>query len=224
MDWFESVDNYCERLGPAFWAEPLNAISNLSFIVAGLLLLRQWRGTETRDGAGLLLAVNVLVIGIGSFLFHTFANRWSSLADVLPITVFIHLYFLLALRRFLGLPWWIAGLATAAFLVISPLLGTALSEIMGSSAFYVPALLAIFGVGLAAGLTNREVARRLRDAGLVFALSIAFRTADGPFCQSLPIGTHMAWHLLNGLVLWLLVRLYLLTGPTPSPSRTVTRG
>ena len=27
---FESIDLYCERLGPAFMAEPLNALSNLA--------------------------------------------------------------------------------------------------------------------------------------------------------------------------------------------------
>ena len=32
------IDIYCERLGPGFWAEPLNATSNLAFIVSATLL------------------------------------------------------------------------------------------------------------------------------------------------------------------------------------------
>ena len=106
MTWFDPVDNYCERLDSSFWAEPLNAMSNLAFIVAGLVLLRQWQKAPGRDVIGLLLAVNVLVIGVGSFLFHTFANRWSALADVLPITIFIHGYLAVALRSYLGFRWW----------------------------------------------------------------------------------------------------------------------
>ena len=111
MDWFEKRDQYCERLDAGFWAEPLNAVSNAAFIIAGLLLLAQWRKSP-RPLSVLLLIFNVLVIGIGSFLFHTFANRWSELADVLPITIFIHIYFFLALNRFLGAKWWIASAVT----------------------------------------------------------------------------------------------------------------
>lgn len=214
MTWFDPVDNYCERLDSSFWAEPLNAMSNLAFIVAGLVLLRQWQKAPGRDMIGLLLAVNVLVIGVGSFLFHTFANRWSALADVLPITIFIHGYLAVALRSYLGFRWWQAVAATAAFFAASPLFGAAIATLLGSSAFYVSALLAIFVV--AAASRNRRVAASLRNAGIVFAISITFRALDMPLCQGLPQGTHPLWHLLNGIVLFLLVRLYLKTTATPA--------
>lgn len=216
MDWFEPLDGYCERLGPGFWAEPLNAVSNASFIVAGIVLYMQWQSTRDRPVTGLLLVINVLAVGIGSFLFHTFANRWSEVADVLPITVFIHLYLLLALRNFLGLKWWQAAGLTLAFFAISPLLAMRIAPLVGSSAFYIPALLAIFGVAIAANWTNRAVALRLRDTGIVFALSIALRSVDMPFCDSLPTGTHVFWHILNGVVLYLLVRLYLQINAAPA--------
>ena len=32
--WFEPVDLYCERTDPGYWSEPLNALSNASFILA----------------------------------------------------------------------------------------------------------------------------------------------------------------------------------------------
>lgn len=209
MTWFEPIDNYCERLDAGFWAEPLNAFSNAAFIVAGLLLLAQWRQSP-RTLSGLLLTLNVLVIGLGSFLFHTFANRWSELADVLPITVFIHLYFLLALRHFLNFRWWIAAAATLALFAATPPIGQALLPIIGGSAFYAPALMAIFGVTLAASTTDRAVSSSLFITGCLFAVSITFRAADQPFCNSLPFGTHMLWHTLNALVLYRLVRLHLL--------------
>jgi hypothetical protein len=214
MTWFDPVDNYCERLDSSFWAEPLNALSNLAFIVAGLILLRQWRKSDARDVIGLLLVINVLVIGVGSFLFHTFANRWSALADVLPITVFIHGYLAVALRHYLGFKWWQAVAATAIFFAASPLLGAVIVNVLGSSAFYVPALLAIFAVAAAAG--NRQVATSLRNAGIVFAISIAFRALDMPMCEGLPQGTHLLWHLLNGIVLFLLVRTCLKTTAAPA--------
>jgi hypothetical protein len=215
MNWFTPVDNYCERLSPGFWAEPLNAVSNLSFIIAGLLLLVQWR-QGPRTIMGLLLCLNVLVIGIGSFLFHTFANRWSELADVLPITVFIHMYFLLALHRFLGLKWWIAPAATLALFAASPVIGQALAPLMGSSAFYAPAMMAIFGVALAARQKDPAASAALFAAGCIFALSLAYRAADLALCDLHPQGTHARWHLLNGALLYILVHVYLRLTATPA--------
>ncbi len=216
MDWTAPIDNYCERLDPSFWAEPLNAVSNASFIIAGLLLLYQWQRHPQRPVAGLLLSLNVLLIGIGSFLFHTLANRWSGLADVVPIAIFIHVYLALALRTYLGLAWWQAIVAVLAFLAASPFIGYAAAPLIGSSASYVPALLAIFGVGAAAHRTSRETSNALFLTGGVFTISIAFRVADMPLCAALPFGTHLMWHTLNGVVLYLLVSLYLKVTAAPA--------
>lgn len=220
MDWFQPIDDYCERLDASLWAEPLNAISNLSFIIAAFVLLQRWAGTGRRPAIALLLIVNVFAIGLGSFLFHTLANRWSMLADVVPITIFIHLYLLLAFRTYLGFPWWLAGAATIAFFAGSPFLGEALRPYMGSSAFYSPALAAIFLTALAVYRRNQATAARLCAAGILFSASIGFRAADGTFCEMFPAGTHLMWHLLNGIVLYLLVTLYLyVTAERPTVAR-----
>src|SRR3546814_2691097 len=101
------IDLYCERVGPGLWAEPLNLVTNLAFILAGVLLVVALRRAEPavrRDPAIIGLAVLVLVVGIGSGLFHSFATRWAALAAVIPIALFILFYLYLALRRFVGLP------------------------------------------------------------------------------------------------------------------------
>jgi hypothetical protein len=215
VKWFESIDNYCERLDESFWAEPLNALSNVSFLAAASLLFLHWR----RSGqglAGLVLVVNVMVIGIGSFLFHTFANRWSSLADVLPITVFINLYLALAVKSYLQFRWWSATLLTLAFLLASPLVGEVLRPLVGSSAFYVPALIAIFAVAAAARHKSANLSNSLIAAGVIFCVSIYYRAVDLPICDLHTQGTHARWHLLNGVVLFVLVRTYLVFTARPS--------
>src|SRR6185369_15726948 len=84
-----AVDLYCERTSAEFWAEPVNALSNLSFIVAALAIVWLMRRTGTRASApALFLTINLVVIGLGSFLFHTLANRLMMLADLLPIFVY----------------------------------------------------------------------------------------------------------------------------------------
>lgn len=206
MDWFEQIDNYCERVDPGFWAEPLNAVTNLSFLIAALAAYLIWRRQTPDDKVALGLIGIVLATGIGSFLFHTFAVRWAMLADVIPIALFIHLYLLIALRRFLDLHWVIAIAIVIGFFVLSPMVGEVWAPLIGSSAGYLPALLAIFVVGAFFWPKNQRLARWVLATGCLFALSVTFRTLDPAVCGDLAIGTHFLWHILNGLVLFLLLR------------------
>jgi hypothetical protein len=201
MDWFAPIDGYCERLGPGLAAEPLNALSNAAFFIAAL-----WAGRMAlRRGAGpvvWLLVALVFVIGLGSLAFHTFANRWSELADVLPITLFIYGYLAFALRRFLGMAWWTAALSLGTlFLVTLATDRISPPGFMNGSGAYLPALIASAMVSLA--LLRQGHPARL-DVGLastILFVSLIFRTADQILCSALPTGTHFAWHILNGLVL-----------------------
>lgn len=201
------IDLYCERLGPGLWAEPLNAITNVAFLVAGGLLVAALRRADAavrRDAAVVALIVLVFVIGLGSGLFHLFATRWAVLADIIPIALFILLYIYLALRRLVALPLWACwlGVAIVLLLTVGPPLGFGFSI-----STYGVALAAMLGVGGFLHFARRHPAGPgiLVAAGL-FGLSLAFRTADLPLCAALPIGTHFLWHILNGLVLYSLVR------------------
>ncbi|PDT45635.1 hypothetical protein [Sinorhizobium fredii] len=81
--------------------------------------LQGFRRETSKDGGWAMLAACVLAIltasvGVGSFLFHTLANSWSLIADILPIAVVIYSFFYLALARFLRLIAAVAGLSTVA--------------------------------------------------------------------------------------------------------------
>lgn len=203
---------YCERVGDAVWAEPLNAVTNAAFIVAAvagvLLLVRDGR----RDVPATLLSGLVFAIGVGSFLFHTIPQRWTLLADVVPIQLFAFGYFGLALRRFLGFGAAAAVAGVLALLAASVALSAGLAPLLPAgargSAGYAAFALALFGVALAVRRQERaaRTAAALAAAGLVFAASLTLRSLDQPLCASLPIGTHWLWHLLNAVVLFLLLR------------------
>ncbi|WP_430513150.1 ceramidase domain-containing protein [Pannonibacter phragmitetus] len=209
MNWTEPLNNYCERLDASFWSEPVNAITNASFILAAVVAFQMWRKRSPGDWLALALILITLATGIGSFLFHTFANRWSLLADVIPIAFFIHVYLFAALNRFLGLRWYWALGITGLFFAGSPFAGRLFAPLVGSSAGYLPALAAIFVVAALAWRLSARLAKGLAVAGLVFAASLTFRMLDMPVCGSLALGTHFMWHVLNGLVLFLLLRLLL---------------
>lgn len=117
MDWSRAVNSYCERLDASFWSEPVNALSNVGFLLVAALV---WRRLEVRSDPGARLLTLVLVaIGVGSFLFHTHAEVWAMLADVLPILGFILIYVHLATVRFLGAPVWGGALAAVAYVPAS---------------------------------------------------------------------------------------------------------
>ena len=211
MDLWDQVDNYCERVGPEFWSEPLNALTNAAFIVAAVLAFALWRRKTPDDRAALSLIVVLFAIGIGSFLFHTFATLWAGLADVIPIVIFIHLYLYVALNRYLDLRWWLAlGIVVAFFVGTVLFADTLFAPLVGSSAGYVPALLAIFAVGALFARKDGKLGAEVLLSGLVFLVSLTVRTLDDPFCEQVTFGIHFMWHILNSVVLFLLIRVLIL--------------
>ena len=55
----------------------------------------------------------------------------------------------------------------------------------------------------------------------VFLLSLTMRTMDQAVCPWLPMGTHYFWHLLNGLLVYLIVRGLLVNLPVTSRQKKI---
>ncbi len=204
--WTTAINAYCERTDASFWSEPVNAITNAAFLIAAALAFLAWRRQPRADWPALALILILTAIGIGSFLFHTFANRWSMLADVIPITIFIYVYFFFAMRRYFGLNLLFALALTIGFFALSAAIGAMLPpRFLNGSGGYLPALGAILVVGLILIPRDRETARTLIAAGVVFAVSLTARSIDAAACEALPLGTHFLWHVLNAVVLYILL-------------------
>lgn len=216
--WPTRIDGYCERTDFTFWSEPLNAITNVAFLIAAYAAWRLWRERGGSDRPALALILVTVAVGVGSFLFHTLATVWAMLADVIPIAIFIYGYFLLAMRRFVGLGLILAIPAVVAFLAASRYGAPPLRGLLGGGAGYAPALIALIGVGGALLIRARDAADSLAGRALlasagVFAVSLTFRTLDLRLCDALPMGTHFLWHLLNALTLFILLRAAIAVGP-----------
>jgi hypothetical protein len=149
------------------------------------------------------------VIGVGSFLFHSFATRWAAAADSIPILVFILVYLFLAVRNYLLLPIWASVVTTVMFVPVSIAVGSITAPVLGSSSGYASALLAIFIVGYLMLKRDRRIAHGLLITAGVFLVSIGFRMADGRACVTIPVGTHFIWHMLNAVVLYRLSVIFL---------------
>jgi len=203
--WSTPIDLYCERLSPSFWAEPVNALSNIAFLLAAAAAFAQWRRQGAGDGVVLALIVVVAVVGLGSFIFHTVATRGAMLLDVGPIGVFIYGYFLFALRRFLALSWATALIVFAGFIALSTGLAVYVPRsFLNGSAGYFPALAALVGIGWM--VRENPAGKALLIAAGLFVASLFFRIIDLNVCDAFPLGTHFLWHILNAAVLYAVLR------------------
>ena len=220
MDWFAPVDIYCERTGPEFWSEPLNALSNAAFLVAALL------GYYTARQRGVLrwtvwsAIILVAMIGVGSFLFHTFSTTWSGLADVIPIWTFVLWFLILSVHYQSGAKSLLrtTAIVIAALVAIGAIIwmiGTAATtgsaapqdgDRFNGSTQYLPAVFALYAFTIVM-LWRRDVGRWwVLAASVTFTVSLGFRTVDLWVCPSFAHGTHMVWHLLNGVMIGLLLQ------------------
>ncbi|TVQ85245.1 MAG: hypothetical protein EA400_16195 [Chromatiaceae bacterium] len=205
------LDRYCERGGEiGLWAEPVNALTNLAFLIAAGLAARRFVGTPgltLRTGWDLALLILLLIaIGIGSALWHTFATRWALLADVIPITGFINLYLLSFGYRVLALyPWTLFGLWLAYQGANIGLLALVPAAALNGSVGYLPALAFLIGFWVWLRGRGHPLAPTMLAAAGLFGLSLTLRTLDPDLCMLWPIGTHFVWHLFNAWLLYLLL-------------------
>ena len=226
IDLFREINIYCERLDASFWAEPINAITNISFLIAAYLA---WRYARRKGGVdlwtGVLIGI-VVAIGIGSFLFHTVAQFWSLLADVIPITLFIYVYLFIPLRRFFKLGFWPAAgfyaLLIAFDIFVVRQVMPPREEILwanGSEQYLFPLIAMLIFIPFMIW-KNVEGTGLLAGAALVFIVSLTARTLDNAVCAQFELGTHFLWHIFNGLMLGMLLFLAIRHGPNRT-SRTI---
>ncbi|PVV10217.1 MAG: hypothetical protein B6D77_08640 [gamma proteobacterium symbiont of Ctena orbiculata] len=208
-----AITDYCERIDDSFWAEPLNAVTNLVFLfvaAAQIRALRQ-RGEPVSQTWDLWLLTGLLgAIGIGSFFWHTFATAWAELADVIPILLFLSLFLCSFLHRVtkLRISWvlfWFFLFQAANILLLWMLPG----DLLNGSIFYLPAWSGLLLIALYCRFTMLGCSNRLLYAVLVFTLSLAFRTLDQSLCAVWSYGTHFIWHLLNGVTLYIVIGVFM---------------
>jgi hypothetical protein len=204
---FAYVDNYCERTAAGLLNEPLNALTNASFLIAAWMLLALYRAGSQKDREAEGLIACIALVGFGSLTFHTAANTLAMMADVFPIVIFTCYYLWLAFRRLIGWNSLAAFAGVVAFLLIGAKMDSVPPEYsFNGSVAYFPCLAALIAIGWHLRRRRHAAAPLLLKAAGVFTASLTFRSMDMLVCAQLAIGTHFLWHSLNGYVLYLLGR------------------
>jgi hypothetical protein len=177
------MDAYCERVGPGLLAEPLNAVSNVSFLLAALAawVLAQRTGAHSA-GVRALIAIAASV-GIGSILWHTYPVMLTLILDSVPILIFIIWFIWLYTRNVMGMRSLFAVAFAAAF-VLGTFLAIPYADVLHGALVYAPGLIVTLVLGVFHA-TERSVARfTLLAAAGVYLAALFFRTIDNEVCPA----------------------------------------
>ncbi|MGD8570183.1 MAG: ceramidase domain-containing protein [Gammaproteobacteria bacterium] len=204
------LDHYCERLAPGLWGEPLNLLSNVAFLIAGVLIWRvlttgQFRWPKVPGDIAVLTGL-LFAIGIGSGLWHLTAQYWALWTDQIPILLFINIFLLSCLFRVIEVSVLKGILVFAAYHVINT--GALLllpTGFLNGSIFYIPTWLFLAGLTLVIWQRREADRQYYLWALIIFTVALTLRTVDNTLCNIVPTGTHFIWHLLIAATLYLLM-------------------
>ncbi len=203
------IDLYCERTMPGLWSEPLNALSNISFLIAARAIFQLTRRQQKVPIGIWILITLAASIGIGSALFHTLATQWARLLDVIPIMLFQLVFLWLYSRQVVRMKYGYAGGLLVGFFLVSNF-SNKFTNVFNGSLSYAPAFLVLLGLGVYHYQQQKREPFVLLAASGVFLFALSFRTLDRAICPYFSTGTHFLWHLCNGILLYLSARALIL--------------
>ncbi len=203
------IDDYCERVGPELWAEPINVLTNLAFFISAWAVWQlAFRLHKLSPGIWILIIL-IVFIGIGSSLFHTFATAWAYWLDIVPILLFQFVYLWQYAYRIIKLN----SKSTAGLLVlysVAAYVGRQFPQILNGSLMYAPAFLLLIGLGSYHYLYEKKERSILLFSLGVLILSLSLHIVDNTICPYFPIGTHFFWHLFAALLTYMVARALLI--------------
>ena len=116
------ASRWCERVSDGAFREPVNTLSNLGFMVAGLFILYKLSNEISfNEFSGLnkitiLYGVAVVYLGPGSMMMHGTNTEWGGWADNLSMVMYIILPWLYNCYKMSG--WTINTLLKVYFLIV----------------------------------------------------------------------------------------------------------
>ena len=202
---------YCEKAISNGFFEPLNTITNLAFILAGILLFIQFRKKAHLDFKGILFSSLLIIIGFGSFIWHLYRNDTTLVADSIPIALFI-LFYLFFYLKFTTMKSLHLILLFIGFFVYTSVFTFLLNSksiyiLENGGAGYFSAISYFFVLQIYNIFHRKAIIKSSIIIGIVFLISLCFRQIDMTVCEHISFGTHFIWHILNALSLYLFVKL-----------------
>jgi hypothetical protein len=195
----ETPDFDCERFGDGFWGQPINSVTSLAFVAAGMAIAKQ-----ADRSPRLVYASLVGATGIGSVVQHGPNPSWADLAHDLPLVALIAFVAADATADVTGrhLPsvWWVApSLVLVPVILMAPGAADAAQVVLAAVAI---------GMSLLRVRLRPAWRRTILTSMALLAVGGTLGTlsrSGWPWCRpdSLVQG-HAVWHVLAAAALWLL--------------------
>jgi len=105
LSFIGEASRWCERISAGVFREPINTLTNLGFMIAGLFILYTVSNESSfNDFSGLnkitiLYGVTVVYLGPGSMMMHGTNTEWGGWADNLSMVMYIIIPWLYNLYR-----------------------------------------------------------------------------------------------------------------------------
>lgn len=197
---FAIGDTDCEAIHEGFLAQPVNALTSLGFIVAGLTLIVRGARKGRADGASELVYGSILVaIGLGSVAFHGPQPAGSQFVHDLPIAaalLYIVVHNVGRLNRIEGVHRWfgLGLIPLVAVFAVAPTVAQVVAGVLAAAAMLTEVMVyRSSGPGRIRRLDT--VAATLL---LVAGIGYFFGRTGSALCD--PAGAfqlHGVWHLLS---------------------------
>lgn len=198
--------NYCEPALFTYFLEPINAISNISFLISGFFILRLLKKNNVKEEIYYGLCLLITFVGIGSILWHSYKHPITLFLDFLPINLFILTSFYILVKKITGRR--ISSLITIILFIILQIMLTITlpKDFLNGSYRHLSNSILLFILLLMLDKKYEKIYFNLVPIFLIYITAIIFRSIDLIICPQLPIGTHFIWHILNGVNAYLVVR------------------
>lgn len=198
---------YCE---PALFNglfEPLNVLSNIIFIILGILLFNRVKRKSVNSFLSKVFPVLFVAIGIGSTLWHYFRSDLSFRFDVTPVIVLITLH-VACYAKVVGktvIEKLLLFLSVFAFLSIGLLLKAQYEYWLFNynGVLYIAIWFYYMFVWLYSLFTYKLRQKSMPLIMALFTLAILARQADMLSCETFGFGSHFLWHLFSAVALFL---------------------
>ena len=200
---FDIPTQYCEQLLQIGW-EPINTISNLVFVFAGIFAFYKLKNEESV--LKFILPILLILVGAGSSWWHISHTHYGDIADTFFILIFASVVSILFLKKLLQ-SW--ATILLSFFVLLSVIFFAERLPYFNGSLPYIVLLITliiggIFYVKKFVGSQSLVI-----SAITTFGLAIIFRSIDITACPTISFGTHFLWHILVAILGYQLILLVL---------------
>ena len=200
----------CERGSLGMFAEPLNVLSSLAFMIVSVSIYRFYKRHEDLERKWIwdihALTFLTFIIGFNSVIFHSFPSPTTELMDTIPIVMFIILYFWSVLFRIGRCTPFQAVVCFVAFVGFSHILVAQFPHSLNDSIGYLSSMIALIVIAVHLHLKARPSSQHFMLAAIVGVCSLFCRAIDRDVCPQFPVGSHFMWHTLNATLLYLLLK------------------